>query len=131
MQDYKISIMIDVINRIEDLMKVTETQSRKYLSSTGVAMRFMSMTVGAWQWDPRDAIAKPDRITVDPVVQSIKSTTLVKNRQTESNKSKWKLPQIGNNPMVKPRAVEKANSLGSAPLTSSKQSEMIKLSSSK
>lgn len=39
----------------------------KHLNSIGVAMKFASITVGAWQDDPSNAIAMPQRNTVTPV----------------------------------------------------------------
>jgi len=38
-----------------------------YLNSIGVAMKFASITVGAWQSGPSNAIAIPQRNTVTPI----------------------------------------------------------------
>jgi len=38
-----------------------------YLNSIGVAIKFASITVGAWQNDPSNAIAIPQRNTVTPI----------------------------------------------------------------
>lgn len=43
----------------------------KYLNSIGVAIKFASITVGAWQWYPSNAIASPHRNTVTPVNETL------------------------------------------------------------
>lgn len=42
-------------------------EADKYLNSIGVAMKLASITLGAWQKDPSNAIAIPHRNTVTPV----------------------------------------------------------------
>jgi len=43
----------------------------KYLNSIGVAIKFASITVGALQRDPSNAIASPHRNTVTPVNETL------------------------------------------------------------
>lgn len=54
-----------------ELPNIFRLKGCKYLSSTGVAIRLMTITVGAWQCDPRDAIANPHIITVVPVNETL------------------------------------------------------------
>lgn len=54
-----------------ELPNIFRLKACKYLSSTGVAIRLMTITVGAWQCDPRDAIASPHIITVVPVNETL------------------------------------------------------------
>lgn len=43
----------------------------KYLNSIGVAIKFASITLGAWHRDPSNAIATPQRNTVTPVNETL------------------------------------------------------------
>lgn len=43
----------------------------KYLNSIGVAIKFASITLGAWHRDLSNAIATPQRNTVTPVNETL------------------------------------------------------------
>lgn len=52
-------------------MQIGVLKIDKYLNSIGVAIKFASITLGAWQRDPRNAIAIPHRNTVTPVNEAL------------------------------------------------------------
>lgn len=52
--------------------------SKAYLSSIGVAIKFASITVGAWQFDLSNAIAIPHRNTVTPINKTSQDWRLTK-----------------------------------------------------
>lgn len=52
-------------------MQIGVLKAHKYLNSIGVAIKFASITLGAWQRDPSNAIAIPHRNTVTPVNEAL------------------------------------------------------------
>lgn len=67
----------NMMNKIQTLWLTKRMESifkdSYYLNSIGVAIKFVSIIVGAWQYEPSNAIAIPQRNTVTPIWKTLAS----------------------------------------------------------